>query len=71
MGLACNADGTEKLPVLFIGKYARPRCFKNASPESLGLHYCSNKNTWMTMVIFEEYEQILPDNGPKLTLYQQ
>ena len=71
MGLACNADGTEKLPVLFIGKYARPRCFKNASPESLGLHYRSNKNTWMTMVIFEEYEQILPDNGPKLTLYQQ
>ena len=23
------------------------------------------------MVIFEKYEQILPDNGPKLTLYQQ
>jgi len=56
MGLACNADGSEKLPILLIGKYAKPRCFKNASPESLGLYYRSNKKAWMTMVLFEEYE---------------
>jgi len=35
--LGCNADGTEKLPPLVIGKYNKPhcfRCFKNSAPNA-------------------------------------
>ncbi|KIK12614.1 hypothetical protein PISMIDRAFT_120578 [Pisolithus microcarpus 441] len=55
LGVACNADGSEKLPLLFIGKYKNPRCFKQTSPQSHGLYYHHNKNAWMTKEIFEEY----------------
>ncbi len=54
MGIGCNADGTEKLPPLFIGKYANPRCFKKKKAGELGFFYRNNKTAWMTMVIFEE-----------------
>jgi hypothetical protein len=26
LGLACNADGSEKLPPIYIGKFEKPRC---------------------------------------------
>ena len=54
MGIGCNADGSEKLPIVFIGKSAKPRCFKKKTPEQLGFYYRNNKTAWMTMVIFEE-----------------
>ncbi|KIK22672.1 hypothetical protein PISMIDRAFT_79125, partial [Pisolithus microcarpus 441] len=54
IGLACNADGSEKLPLLFIGKSAKPRCFRGRTPKALGFDYYNNKKAWMTMVIFEE-----------------
>ncbi|KIN94147.1 hypothetical protein M404DRAFT_169052 [Pisolithus tinctorius Marx 270] len=57
VGVACNADGSEKLPLLLIGKYKNPRCFKKTSPQSHGLYYCHNKKAWMTKEIFEEYGQ--------------
>ena len=40
----------EKLPLLVIGRYAKPRCFKNSSPP---IKYVSNKKAWMTAEIFE------------------
>jgi hypothetical protein len=51
---ACNADGSEKLPLFFIGKSKCPRCFHSASPASLGMYYRSNKKVWMTSELFEE-----------------
>ncbi|XP_071043141.1 tigger transposable element-derived protein 4-like [Parasteatoda tepidariorum] len=48
-----NAPGTEKLPLLVIGKYRNPRCFKNV--KTYPLDYKSNKKSWMTLVLLEDY----------------
>jgi hypothetical protein len=50
----CNADGSEKLPLFFIGKAARPRCFRKKTGKELGFYYRNNKKAWMTTVLFEE-----------------
>src|SRR4051794_21323503 len=31
VGFACNADGSEKTPIFFIGKSKQPRCFGKVS----------------------------------------
>lgn len=44
----------ERLPILVIGKFAKPRCFKNVkSPDNL--IYRHSKRTWMTTNLFQEY----------------
>lgn len=48
-----NMDGSEKLPLLVIGKPKKPRCFKNI--KTLPCRYVNNKSAWMTCSIFEEY----------------
>lgn len=55
LGLACNADGSEKAEPLFIGKFANPRAFKNlpASDQARGFTYRNNKTAWMTSKLFE------------------
>ncbi|XP_074350027.1 CENP-B homolog protein 2-like [Apium graveolens] len=50
-----NEDGSEKIPLWIIGKYAKPRCFKNVNMGSLNCHYRANKRAWMTSVLFDEY----------------
>jgi len=47
-----NADGSNKFPLLVIGKHAKPRCFKNV--RSLPTKYDSSKNAWMTQAIFQK-----------------
>jgi len=53
--MACNADGSEKLPLCFIGKSMKPHCFKGKTPAAMGFQYFNNKKAWMTMDIFEQY----------------
>lgn len=54
--LVCsNATGSEKFPLLFIGKANKPRCFNKKSGAELGFDYFFNKNAWMTMVIFFDW----------------
>lgn len=48
--VCANMDGTEKLPLLIIGKSANPRCFKNV--RSFPVEYLANKKAWMTGDIF-------------------
>ena len=49
--LVCsNMSGSEKIPLLVIGKSAKPRCFKNV--KTLPTGYTSNKKAWMTSEIF-------------------
>ncbi|KAH9468531.1 hypothetical protein Pst134EA_033366 [Puccinia striiformis f. sp. tritici] len=55
LAVTCNADGTEKLPILFIGKYKRPRCFKKKQACDYGYGYYNNGNAWMTSEIFENW----------------
>ncbi|KAH1256564.1 CENP-B 2 [Glycine max] len=53
--ICCNEDGSEKIPLWIIGKYAKPRCFKNVNMNSLDCQYQANKKAWMTSVLFDEY----------------
>ena len=46
-------DGSEKLPLLMIGKSANPRCFKNIKWEPV--EYKSNNKACMTSAIFEDW----------------
>jgi hypothetical protein len=55
LAVCCNADGSDKLPLLIIGKYENPRCFKNINRDSFGCKYRSNSKAWMTQVIFLEW----------------
>ncbi len=54
VGFACNADGSEKLPAIYIGKWKKPRCFGKVGPVQRGFHYRNNKTAWMTTVLFDE-----------------
>ncbi|KIK74870.1 hypothetical protein PAXRUDRAFT_174437, partial [Paxillus rubicundulus Ve08.2h10] len=55
VGFMCNATGTEKWPVFYIGKLKQPRCFHKRTPEQHGFWYHNNKTAWMTSVLFEQY----------------
>ncbi|KAJ3559043.1 hypothetical protein NP233_g11363 [Leucocoprinus birnbaumii] len=55
VGVACNADGSEKLPLFFIGRSKRPKAFKGKTPGEKGFYYRNNAKAWMTKVIFEEW----------------
>ncbi|UYV76908.1 TIGD4 [Cordylochernes scorpioides] len=50
--VCCNMDGSEKLPLLYIGKYRRPRCFRGMNIPS---NYHFNKKAWMTGAIFTDW----------------
>lgn len=51
--LCANSDGSEKLPPLTIGKFAKPRCFKNVV--TYPTKYTSNKKSWITTKVFESW----------------
>lgn len=68
--ICCNEDGSEKIPLWIIGKYAKPRCFKNINMNSLDCEYRANKRAWMTGLLFEEYVRWLDEqmHGRKILL---
>ena len=50
---ACvNGDGTEKLPLLFIGKSKKPKCFDGNPANELVFNYHFNSKSWMNTAIF-------------------
>lgn len=51
--VGANMDGTEKLPLLMIGKSANPRCFKNV--KSKPVEYVNSPRAWMTGSLFESW----------------
>ena len=51
MLVCANMDGTEKHPLLVIGKFESPRCFRNI--QHLPTVYDVNKSAWMTSSIFK------------------
>jgi len=51
----CNASGTCKLPLTFIHKSARPRCFKNTDMSFLPVSYMSQSKAWMNVTLFETW----------------
>ena len=55
--VCANMSGTEKLPLLVIGKSANPRCFKNV--KRIPTEYQANKKAWMTSEIFTSWAKKL------------
>ncbi|KAG1713530.1 hypothetical protein DVH05_028505 [Phytophthora capsici] len=53
IALACNTDGSEKLPPLFIGKAEKPRGFTSST--SAEMNYLHNSNGLMTREIFSKW----------------
>lgn len=61
--LVCaNASGTDKLPLLLIGKSKKPRPFKNINVNSLPVKYTNQRSAWMNSEIFEKwfYDDFVP-----------
>ena len=52
--MTCSAAG-EKLQPLIIGKFKKPRCFRNINLSGLGAVYKSSSKAWTTNPIFNEY----------------
>ncbi|KAE8984415.1 hypothetical protein PR002_g22948 [Phytophthora rubi] len=55
LALTANADGSDALPILYIGKAKKPRCFGKQTPEQHGFQYRSNKKAWMTGDVFSDW----------------
>ncbi|GMF57401.1 unnamed protein product [Phytophthora fragariaefolia] len=49
-----NADGTELLPLLYIGRARKPLCFKKNTGAKLGFSYKNNAKAWMPSPIFQQ-----------------
>ncbi|GBN47868.1 Jerky -like [Araneus ventricosus] len=65
--LVCaNASGTDKLPLLLIGKSKKPRSFKNINVNSLLVKFRSQRSAWMNSEIFEKWFRDGTNNCPKI-----
>lgn len=54
--MACsNSTGSIKLPLVFIHKSAKPRCFRQMDMSMLPVDYYSQKNSWMDSAIFKKW----------------
>ncbi|KAK5776414.1 hypothetical protein PVK06_044373 [Gossypium arboreum] len=50
-----NGDGSNKVPLWVIGKFANPRCFKHVNIDNLNYHYQGNKKIRMTGLLFQDF----------------
>ena len=58
--LACaNASSSHCLPLAFINKSTKRRCFKHMGMSSLPVHYFSQKKSWTNCKIFSKWFQQL------------
>ena len=55
VGACANVIGNIKLPLLFIGKTTRPRCFSQVDMRNLPVVYKSQKNAWIFSEWFRNY----------------
>lgn len=55
IALCCNADGSEKYPILAIGQSKKPRSFRDFPSLKPPCDYESNKRAWMTAEIFHHW----------------
>lgn len=53
--LTSNADGSEKLPPMIIGKAQKPRAFQKKTGTQLGFYYRANAKAWMTAKLYQEW----------------
>ena len=55
IALCANANGSHKLKPLIIGKFERPRCFKNMKIQTMPMTYRNNAKAWMITSLFQEW----------------
>ena len=55
VGVCCNASGKDKVKLVVISKFARPRCFGKVFDPNNVVHYYNNQKAWMTAAIFEDW----------------
>lgn len=51
----CNSDGSEKVRVWIIGKWANPRCFKGINRLKLPCQYSHQRNAWIDEIAFRQW----------------
>jgi hypothetical protein len=54
LALLCNADGSQKFPIFYIGRARHPVAFNRQDPNRAGFRYRHNKTAWMTSLLFDE-----------------
>ncbi|KAK0579627.1 hypothetical protein LWI29_028873 [Acer saccharum] len=59
IAVCCNGDGSYKVPLWVIGKYANPRCFKHVNMSNLSCHYGANKGAWLTGLLQEFFVSLI------------
>lgn len=52
VAVATNAEGSDKLPLLFVGTARQPRCFDRLTGEQHGVVYANTNKGWMTRALF-------------------
>ncbi|CAG8710758.1 2870_t:CDS:2, partial [Dentiscutata erythropus] len=57
IALCTNADSSHKMVSLIIGKYAKPRCFKNINLKNLAVMYKNSAKAWMITSLFQMWLQ--------------
>ena len=50
-----NDSGDFQLPLVFIHKSAKPRCFSGINMSALPVHYYSQKSCWMDSLTFKDW----------------
>ncbi len=50
-----NGDGTEKFPLMIVGKFKKPKDFNRSTGKKLGFDNYSNKKGWMITELFFEW----------------
>jgi len=69
--LCTNMTGTKKLKPLVIGRYKKPRCFKNFPVQNF-VDYISSQRSWMTSSIFNQWlmtwDMVLQKDESKILL---
>nr|XP_033329787.1 jerky protein homolog-like isoform X2 [Megalopta genalis] len=58
----CNANGSLKMPLLVVGQYELSQVLKKCTPQMLPVSYTNQRNTWISVAIFERWfkEQFVP-----------
>lgn len=64
---AANADGSQKLPPLVIGKSAKPRCFTNV--KMFPCDYENQRRAWMTGDIFAKWLRNLDRKNRRILIF--
>jgi hypothetical protein len=55
LAFTSNADGSNSLPPLILGRAKQPYCFKKRTAVQLGFDYKVNQKAWMTGKVFREW----------------